>query len=362
MHLPKSSTLSAYDDSGNDDQERRSKLRIIKVKKKKNVGEVDLSEIKRKKVNNWKTKKDELKKMMNLDLLMLSKDRKRTVYDQDRIVPREIHELHDNTDDELFLKIESGSVSTINTETSSTRDKFEKKFKNTKDKYMKYQAKAFNKIKSLMPTTTKSNENLKFMTASDISKSRTLVAENSGRLNCRSQISIKKPPRPPLPKNYHSNKGHLNLESFLKIPLTPDKPPIRPARKKSKKSLTSLNSTTTITTIKTSLPASVYYKQLRERWLEKNLSKSNLSSICSNSLLNCSENRKFSLTTNQSQMNDDFRYRFRADFHQSNQQLNFAAEKQSIKSEPTFTLGKLESFYICLFLLFLIYFLFNFKF
>lgn len=351
MNLPKSSTLTANEECSKDN---RPKLRIIKVKKKKNAGDVDLNEIKKKKVNNWKVKKDGLKKMMNLDLLMTKNRKPQTVYDQDRVVPREIDELQDNTDDELFYAIKSASNTTINTETS-TRSKFENKLKSTKDKYMKYQTKAINKIKSLVPVS-KSSENLKFMAASDISKSRTLVADN--RIN----NSNYKPPRPPLPKNYHRSSKGLSKLDALTVPITSDKPPIRPARRKSKKSLTSLNSSTTATTIKTSLPASVYYRQLREKWLEKNGSKSNLSSICSASIPNCSE-RKFSFSTNQSVISDDFRYRYRADFHQSNLLLNSsAAEKQSIKSEPIYGLGKLESFYICLFILFLLYFISNFHF
>lgn len=341
MNLPKSTTLDY------ESEDKRPKLRIIKVEKKKNAGDIDLNKFKKKKLTNWKERKDNFKKMVNLDLL--KKDKKPTVYDQTRTVPREIHDVQDDTDDELFLKIESGSVTTIDTE-ASTKSKFENKLKNTKDKYMKYQTKAINKIKSFIPKS-RSNENLKFMTASDISKSRTLVADN----RTKTSINFKsKPPRPPPPKNYETiNKNLLNL------PIG-SKPPLRPVRRKSKRSLSSLASTKS-----TVLPASVYYRELREKWIEKNasISRSNLSSACSSSIPNCFD-RKLSISTatNQSLLGDDFRYRYRADFQSALQYASASAEKHSIKSEPTYTIGNLETFYICLFILFLFYFITHFHF
>lgn len=363
MNLPKPAALDCAEPD-------KPKLRIIKIKKKKNAGDLELSEMKKKKLNSWKNKKDNLKRMINLDLLKKDKKIKPTVYDQDRIVPRELHELHtDNldTDDELFLKIESGSVSTINsmnTEASS-RSKFEDKLKNTKDTYLKYQTKALNKLKSFIPKT-RSSDNLKFMTASDISKSRTLVAEEKKQI--KNQIHKKPPPRPPLPKlpnhflqfnkpavQQSKNLRLVNIETLV----TPTRPPIKPARRKSKKSNCNslVNSSTNLQ------PASVFYKQLREKWLEKHGSKSNLDSICSTKSIPNYLDRKISYQSNiQNLIGDDFRYRLRADF-QSNQQLNSQAlEKQSIKSEPTYAIGNLESFYICLFCLFLIYFMFPFLF
>ena len=354
MNLPKSSALD-YDSDGSQD---KPQLRIIKIEKKKNVGDVDISKFKKKKATNWKTKKDNLKRMVNLDLLVNDK-KKRTVYDQNRIVPREIH-VQDNTDDELFLALESASESTIDTQVS-TRSKLESKLKDTKDKYMKYQAKAINKIKSFIPNKSKSNDQLnsssqfksKFVTASDLSKSRTLVAEDN-----RNKIKLK-PPRPPQPKEHQ-----LKTRNLLSLPSS--KPPARPARKKSKKSLTNLtfaSSNKSGCNNNSNLPASVYYRQLREKWLERyaSASKSNLSSICSSSIANFDGERKLSFLTNQSLLNDDFRYRYRADY-QSNLQLENATERQSIKSEPTYAIGKLESFYICLFILFLFYFITHFHF
>ena len=335
MNLPKASALN-YDSDG---QDKRSALRIIKIEKKRNAGDVDLSKFKKKKASNWKMKKENLKRMVKLDLL--SKDKKQTEpYDRNRSVPREIHEQN-STEDELFLKIESGSMSTINTEASS-RSKLENKLRNTKDKYMKYQNKAINKIKSFIPKS-KSNENLKFMAASDLSKSRTLVAD-------RNKTPVKaKPPRPPLPANYMPGK------SLLSVPSVSGKPPIRPARRKSKNSNTNLAMPDSQKTPK-SLPPSVYYRELREKWLEKyaSVSKSNLSSICSSSIPNYFD-RKYSFLTNQSVLSDDFRYRYRAEYQSS--LLLDAAERQSIRSEPTYAIGKLEIFYICLFVCFLFYFI-----
>ena len=330
MNLPKASALN-YDSDG---PEKRSALRIIKIEKKRNAGDVDLSQFKKKKATNWKMKKENLKRMVKLDLLTKKPD---DAYDRNRSVPREIHEQH-STEDELFLKIESGSLSTINTEASS-RSKLENKLRNTKDKYMKYQTKAINKIKSFIPKS-RSNESLKFMAASDLSKSRTLVA---------AKAPVKsKPPRPPPPANYAPGK------SLLTVPGVSGKPPIRPARRKSKSSTANLAAPE-----KASQPASVYYRELREKWLEKyaSVSKSNLSSICSSSIPNYFD-RKYSFLTNQSVLSDDFRYRYRAEY-QSSLLLD---ERQSIKSEPTYTIGKLEIFYICLFVLFLFYFIAHFPF
>lgn len=338
MNLPKASALN-YDSDG---AEKRSNLRIIKIEKKKNAGDVDLSKFKKKKATNWKMKKENLKRMVKLDLM--TKEKKPSpVYDRNRSVPREIHEQH-STEDELFLKIESGSQTTINTEASS-RSKLESKLKNTKDKYLKYQSKAINKIKSFIPKS-RSNENLKFMTASDMSKSRTLVATERNKTPVKS-----KPPRPPLPTNYAAGK------SLLAVPSLSGKPPIRPARRKSKQNSSSNLAEPT----KGALPASVFYRELREKWLEKyaSVSKSNLSSICSSSIPNYFD-RKYSFLTNQSVLSDDFRYRYRAEYQSS--LLLDHAERQSIKSEPTYALGKLEIFYICLFVLFLLYFLAHFPF
>lgn len=353
MNLPKASALN-YDSDGGD---KRSNLRIIKIEKKKNAGDVDLSKFKKKQATNWKMKKENLKRMVKLD--MLTKEKKPGGYDSNRSVPREIHEQH-STEDELFLKIESGSQSTINTEASS-RSRLENKLKNTKDKYMKYQNKAINKIKSFIPKS-RSNENLKFMTASDISKSRTLVpSDRNNKTPVKTLVKTpvkSKPPRPPLPSNYAIGKSLLAVPS--------GKPPIRPARRKSQKQNSSSNLTAEPKNRKAgesmaALPASVFYRELREKWLEKyaSVSKSNLSSICSSSIPNYFD-RKYSFLTNQSVLSDDFRYRYRAEYQSS--LLLDHAERQSIKSEPTYALGKLEVFYICLFVCFLLYFLAHFPF
>lgn len=348
MNLPKASALN-YDSDG---QDKRSALRIIKVEKKRNAGDVDLSKLKKKKATNWKAKKENLKRMVKLDLLTKDK-RQADAYDRNRSVPREIHEQN-STEDELFLKIESGSQSTINTEASS-RSKLENKLRNTKDKYMKYQTKAINKIKSFIPKS-KSNENLKFMAASDLGKSRTLVAAERNPKNGNKPPAIKsKPPRPPLPANYVPNK------CLLAVPSTSSgKPPIRPVRRKSSKNSTSNLAVPDGQRRAANLPAAVYYRELREKWLEKyaSVSKSNLSSICSSSIPNYFD-RKYSFLTNpESVLSDDFRYRYRAEY-QSSLLLD---ERQSIKSEPTYAIGKLECFYIGLFVCFLFYFIAHFPF